>query len=318
MPGSESPASIFADDPEDLVRLLARRSRDPGPRPWLFHPRGIDWRWRSWSQAVDQIARAAEGARRFGTSDRLRGPDRLDADPVLVDLASVVAGLRAEPGPRRTGDEAPIWRRVEEQHRDEGRAASTGDVSPASGPVLPAMRGRLESWVPQVPEAPPRLGTFGWRSADGSPRAATWDDLRARAAELILRLEPDPRADPPILMATGRLDGLPERVLIATSLLLGASLALEPDPAALRMTARRLRPHVVLPPPGVLRELEGRPYRGWARRWNRLRAVLVPEDRARELADLRGTDGVSLPIVAAPWTSDEVFEGLDPRVPGSS
>ena len=101
--------------PPTLLSTLAARAASDPEDPWLFYRRGWDWRWRSWGQVADQVARGAEAL--AATEDAVAWSPKQDPDAVALSLVAQAAGSHPQ------------------------------TLSPSG---LPECRSRLESWQPRA------------------------------------------------------------------------------------------------------------------------------------------------------------------------
>jgi hypothetical protein len=232
-----------------VVAALGARAAETPEEPWLFHPDGWDWRWRSWGQVADQVARGAAAVRRSPPELRRVGcPERLDPDAVAAVLAVVAAGRTAVPG-------------------------GAGEVA------FPACRSRLDRWRPEVLEPASPAGAV--EVEDGE--TLTEVDLAAGAGSLAALLpEPlGPRSGArPILCAAPDLPLRVRWTLLAWSVQHAAAWALEPDPDAFLGAVLWVRPTVVVAGPGDLERLAAALGERRHRRHHRLRAVVVAQEGA--------------------------------------
>jgi len=234
---------------DGAVAGLAGRAADTPEEPWLFHPDGWDWRWRSWCQVADQAARgAAEVLRAPAELRRVGCPDRLDPDAVAAVLAVVAAGRTAVPG-------------------------GAGEVA------FPACRSRLDRWRPEV--LAPASSGGAVEVEDGE--TLTDADLAAGAGSLAALLPEELGTRPgarPILCAAPDLPLRARWTLLAWSVLHAAAWALEPDPDSFLGAVLWVRPTVVAVGPGGVDRLAAALGERRNRRHHRLRAVVVAGERA--------------------------------------
>jgi hypothetical protein len=197
----------------DLSAVLAAGAARHPHRPWIFFPEGWDWRWRSWSwAAVRADALAIQLAARTATlgipSWRGRvaaavGPpvDRLLLDLALQRLGAVVAG--------------------------GSPTATTVPTGAASYVVTPGPDGDLAVTATGAGE-PVEGGPGAQVLVGGQGRFVAAGELLEAAMVLDRRLAGRrPRREPvEVVVGTGELERLEERLVVAWSLVAGAALAL--------------------------------------------------------------------------------------------
>lgn len=254
------------------VAALARRAGSAPEDPWLFYRRGWDWRWRSWGQVADQVARGAATLRRspaLALPPRSRGDVRVafdgrqDPDAVAAGLAAQAAGATAVPrsvGPRRPLEVAVL----------EGG-------EPAVRLRLPACRSRLERWRPQA------LGLDA--AVAGAPDA---DEAERLASAL-----PPLGRGRPILCASAALDPRTIQTLQAWTMRMDAAWVLEPDPEAFAAAALWARPTLVVAPGRELESLASALCGRKHRRHRRIAAVVA----VGEAAGRREWEELGVPVV---------------------
>lgn len=284
--------------------LLRAAAREAGPLPWLIHPGGVDWRWRSWHQIEDQVARGARALRLFGAPETVDVPARLSPDGIAAAWASLVAGRRVRPVV-----DGPAALQGEGDPGGDGPAKtvrwSFASWGGADGPRLPGVRSRLENWVAETvdPGGDPPGSLVHRRPSVGSAVRLDWGELLRRADRLVEALKERSGGGRPIYLLGGRLDGLAEQVALIASVRSGAAVAVEPDGLAFPGSVASLRPRVVVAPPSLLEALPEVLSKRRVRRWSRLEAVVVPSSgRDQGLGFVRGDER----LLEGPWTLEEV------------
>ena len=234
-------AETAADSPPTTaLAALAAKAASVPEEPWLFYRQGWDWRWRSFGQAADQVAR---GAAALGDAPSVLGfRSRQDADAVAVVLAIQAAGRDADlASPPPT---IPDCR----SHLEEGppRLLSPGDASPAT----------LTLAAGSAPATPAEIFREAGRFDTGLP------SVRERW----------------ILCATPALTPRGLQVVLAWTLLAGAAWVLEPDSEAFHETVLWARPSIVVATAAELGRLSAALKDRRHRRHSRLRVTIDVAD----------------------------------------
>lgn len=272
-----------------LPSLLLAPVRRHGEEPALFHHGASGWRWRSWLQLADQVARGALALEECGAAPLLTFTPCFSADDLAVDLAVQAAGRTSAP----RAPEAP--------ERGAARVAVAGSATAEGVAVLlPAVRSRLERWRPAALD--PLAGEVAARGAvevvtAAGPRALGGAALR-RAAEAVGSLV-GPLAGRPIVALGVGLEAPAGRLAAAWGLAAGAALVLPPGPAELVPTVLWARPTVVVAAAQEVELLAAACEGRRLRRWSRLAAVLVAgaTDAAGEGAERLARRGVRLSVL---------------------
>ncbi len=272
----KSPTEI---DP--LPGLLARHAAATPQASWLFARATAGdhgWRWQSWSQVADRVARAAatledELGERSGA--RVGFQDRLDPDAVAARLAILAAGALPV-GDEESTENLDAWL---------GPAPAAGISTDAETPVieLPAVLSRLSRSRPvelPLPSAAGQVAPPPWSAVLASDRPASpkWHVWRFFTERWRGRHRP-------LVVASALLSPAARRALLAQVLADGAAWALEPDPDAFVPAVLWTRPTVVVGPGAELGLLALAFGRGAARRARRLRAVLVSDGASAEIVE---------------------------------
>jgi hypothetical protein len=218
------------DAPDSLPAVVARHAAAAPERPWLFAPRGGDWGWLAWGDAVRRIGAMAGtlAAADLPTGAAVAFLDVPRPETICLDLALQAAGLTAVPIARDVafGTHAALTA-VLQANGCVGWVGIRGE----QGPELPAgvtglrVPWELSSYPNSFSAAKTDLSHFG---------------LLAAAARLAAELPPDRRlgrSRREVLVFGGRLDDRDDRVLLTWALLAGAAVLLEPEPAAVIPTA---------------------------------------------------------------------------------
>ncbi len=291
-----------------VLAALAARAAAQSEEPWLFYRRGWDWRWRSWGQVADQVARSAATLRRSPALAGRSGPGRpgpsrpavrgafdgrQHPDAVAAGLAIQAVGATAVP--RSAGPLRPV----------EVAVLQGGD--PAVRLRLPICRSRLERWRPRALDleaAPAAALAFDPASATVSQQ-----QMDGEAERLALLL---PAAvGRPILCASAALDPRALQILLAWAARTGAAWILEPDAEAFPAAARWARPTLVVATGGELEGLAAALDGGKRRRHRRLAAVVaVGEPAGRE-----GWEELGVPVVE--WAPG-AWESIPGRLAGKT
>lgn len=282
-----------------LHSLLAERAATHSEEPWLFFRHDLHWRWLSWGQVADQVARgAAVLAGADGLGDR---PLAFACDPpvaaVAVDLALAAAGLagRAWPGEvgdaRRRAERSGFGGWIEVEAEDPPPATFTSSLPTFT---LPAARSRLRHWQPQTLaiDPPPREDDFTpW---------IRWHELLPPASERV------------IAHCGVGLEEPSARSLVAWSLLTGAALALPSPPGELLPDVLWTRPHLVLAPAAELSLLAVALKEQARARHRRLLAVVASD----QVEDGLAADWTTLGVALLPPPPELAGVPLPPARPG--
>ena len=241
------------------MHALVRWAAEQPHSPCLFVRDVPDWRWLSWRQLADQVARTVETL--ADAPDAVTFAGTMTPDAIAFDLAVLASQRASRPcadGPR-----------------------------PAPEPV----RGRLDRWQP---EALPLLSSPGvaWitRGDRSRPvRGAVWQTAVSDLAAIL-----GPARRPDVLVLGGSLAAPSVRLALAWAWHTGAPVVLEPDVEHLVAAVTWARPTVAwLRAEDVAPSLAALAGQG---RWRRCRALLVAgavDDAARRTAETLG-----IPLVA--------------------
>lgn len=250
---------------------LAARALEGPEEPWLFHRPEWTWRWRSYQQVADQVARGAAGLRTDRAAPtNLAVKVRQHPDAVANLLAIQAAGRipLAGAGP---GDEAPAdietWAEVASGVPEEGRRSY----------LLPRCHDALEVWQPLDLKPAGASGAFVMVNRERRT-VHTEDDLKGAALRLEATLEDLDLATSggrPILSTGPLLDPYHAQVVLTWCLWNAAAWVLEPAPEAFVAAVRWARPTVVMATVAEVLQLaaelgESRQVKRW-----RLRAVVA-------------------------------------------
>ncbi len=269
-----------------LAALAARAGSEP-EEPWFFYRKGWDWRWRSWGQVADLVAR---GAAVLGRSPASAGrPDpsrpgvrvafdgRQDPDAVAAGLAVQAAGATAVP--RSVGPLRPLEVEVLE------------GADPTVRLRLPACRSRLERWRPQALDLD--AAAAGALAVDPAGLAVSQQEVAAEAERLASRLPAPAAGRRPILCASPALDPRAFQILLAWTAGAGAAWVLEPEPEAFPATVRWARPILVVAPGRDAGPLASALGGRRQRRYRRLAAVVT----VGEVVGREGWEAAGVPVV---------------------
>ncbi len=291
MPASEAASAPAAT----VLGLLAERAATVPEEPWLFFRQGWDWRWRSYLQVADQVARGAE---RLGTEGPRRHAERetriacdggQDPDAVAAGLAIEAAGYLALP---IVGEAAPEAR-CDAVVTVGASPPASEDTTTAGRLLLPGCRSPLERWEPQ----PLRLDAVRATMAQGQ----AYRSAERLAAKLPANLSPSRRRrGRPILCAGTTPDFGARDVWLAWTLVADAAWVLLGEDDDFVMSVLWARPTVVAAEARRLERLAAALAQRRHRRRHRLRAVVVVGEEppaARPWDDLGVTlvAGISVP-----------------------
>ena len=309
------------DQPEDLggpalattaLWELSKRLDATPSDPWIFFRPSWRWRWRSWAEVADQMARGVVVLRRAAESapqeiESGAFADRRDPDALVTSLTLRAAGFRPRPvdveGNRPAAGSHPAAHLPARTLWVRGASGETSDpvaASPSPDPsagleevVLPAVRSRFETAPLESPDLPkgPNLDEPVPVSV-GKLVAG----LRASVAE------PSKRAARPILCAGPDLSSATFQALLVSTLASDAAWVLEADPDIFPAAASWARPTALVATPRqageVLDEL------GRSRRWRRLRQLwLLSSGASEDDASTIRTRCAELGVVAEPLPS---------------
>ncbi|MEM1202549.1 MAG: hypothetical protein AAGN66_04915 [Acidobacteriota bacterium] len=270
------------------VQLLIERAAAAPEHPWLFFRRGLDWRWLSYRQVADQVARSAKALRDWAEDMRAQGlqTPRVAVDPrplpdaLVATLSAATAGLEAEA------------------------------VDPASGVEVftpPAARSNLDRWEAEPLEPVTAIeGTESrlWFRDDGAPLRSVLPAGSVAAAEALTDTLPPPAGARPILMSGADLGAARLQALAAWTLSADAAWVLEPQKDAFAATVLWVRPtHLVA---------RGDDFEDLARDWDRRASK---QSRLVAVVTVVSEDG---PSATASETRFGVPEVPFPEPPGSS
>lgn len=232
---------------ENALDWLRTRAADRRFDPWLFSSEGIRWRWRSFEQVADHVARSRSSIERaVSASERTEGVafrGRRCPDSVAISLAIQAAGgaaVAVAPGQRAVslpaGPDRPPWVQIEGSPAPELATAPCCQVPPA--------RSGLETWTAESLAA-----GEGWVVVPG-PEGGRFSTAEIAAAAVFLenQLASFLRAVEisPVVLLGPSTDPLQAEILTAWTLLRGAPLVLEADADAVAATALWARPHLVV------------------------------------------------------------------------
>ncbi len=267
-----------------VLAALAERAAADGDEPWLFYRRGWDWRWRSWGQVADQVARGAATLRRSPALAARPGPGRPDPrvafdgrqhpDALAAGLAIQAAGATAVP--RSAGPLRPL------------EVAALEGGNPAVRLRLPICRSRLERWRPRALELETPVGGLAFDPAAAAVSQQQMDGEADRLASLL------PAATGrQILCASAALDPRALQVLVAWTASTGAAWILESDAEDFLAAARWARPTLVVATVGELEGLAAAFGGGKHRRYRRLEAIVA----VGEVAASEAWQELGVPVV---------------------
>jgi hypothetical protein len=198
--------------PEALWRWAAAAPEEP----WLFHPRGADWKWTS-------FAEIAAGTARLAASLTAAAPPGIEAvefgarpAPEIVALDIAIQGLGWTSRPAPAGEPVLLPARL--------------------AVALPPFERRRET---QAPPAPVAGGATVVREDGGELRLGQ-TELIAQALRLDGALPAAPRRD--VLVFHRPLVEPGARALLAWATLAGAALLLQPEPSHLAASVLWSRP----------------------------------------------------------------------------
>lgn len=272
-----------------LTALNARLDDAPND-PWLFWRPGWRWRWRSWGEVGDQVARGAEVIRRAADSaprgwGRLVFEPRPEPDTVALGLAIRAAGFDppsvvAEAVSMGVDGDPPWDVRVEVGEEDAGEARR--DAAGAPILVLPPCRSRFERVTPQRPALVVET------AADTTERRASPIEPAWATALLRVLEGRDGVGGRGIVAAGPELGSSTFWDLVDATAMTGAGWMLEGDPEIFPAAVAWARPTVLV---ARGRSLERAVEALAGRRLGRLRWVLIPPVEGGEAGDAAG--GVS-------------------------
>jgi hypothetical protein len=273
-----------------LAAVAGHAARLP-EEPALFHPDGLDVRWRSWRGLADQVAGGVAALRRVlegaGSGADEGGPAvalswRCHPDAVAAWLAIHGAGARPVPviSPAEAVDAVcAAWLLQPEERPPVFEGAGGGREAPVEVVSLPpaAVPGErrrgtpapLPPWSDGSGESGPKAGPEPGSLAARIECAAASSEAAGRAqrpgAREIVLAHLDLNRD---LQDGSRRSG--DEALLSWALITGAALLLEPDPRAVAGSAAWARPTLVAAGAQPLAELvrwlrgrEGRPGPRW-------------------------------------------------------
>lgn len=255
-----------------LPSALADHAAATPEEPWLFARADDDWRWRSWNQVADQVARGAAELCRLEPAVRVAGADLLHPEAVALALAVQAAG---------------------------GVAVPAGAGDPAI--VLPPVRSRLSRWTPELDAL--RHTNPDALAFPGRTHRDLWEAASAWSARF-----PPPRGRP-IVLASPEIGRVHRQVLLAWTLATGAAWVLEDDPIAFLPAVLRNRPTRVVAPGADLALLATALRERRHRRWHRLEAVGVTDDASAELYLADAWDALGVPVASL---AETMTQGADP------
>lgn len=258
--------------------------------PWVFYPHGPDWRWRSWKQVADQVARGAAQLGDLPPGSRVGFHARPTPDALAADLAIQTAGLVAVP---IAAPQAAAARQAAIHHHCTRWLTTPEAPLPASLPVawedvaledgaLPAVRPPWArgAWQEVAPPAAPAALVAAWQDQPCLLPAAAL----AAAVEALASQVPSAPIRHVLLTASG-LDTLSGRLVVAWTLATGAALVVEAEPERLPASLQWTRSTLVEVGAGDLSAVA----KAAARikpRWQRLRAVLTAAEQPAAPAGL--------------------------------
>lgn len=249
--------SLLASDPlgvgrppgKNALDWLRARAVDQRFDPWLFFSQGIRWRWRSFEQVADHVARVRSSIESAvsasGPTDGVAFRGRRGPDSVAISLAIQAAGetamavLPGQPLASLASGSALPWVQTEETPRDQP------DTAQARFEV-PAARSDLEAWTAEPLEA-----GGGWIAATaGNERVSRFssEEIAAAAVALDGTISPFLREVeiPPVVLLGPSADPWQAEIFLTWTLSRGFPVVLEPDSDAVAATALWARPHLVL------------------------------------------------------------------------
>ena len=266
---SHAPEKLSGGVAAGALETLAARAREYPEEPWLFHRPGWTWKWWSYAQVADQVARAAAGLR----AD-LEAPEHLAVhahqhpDSLALALALQASGRVPVMLETRSQDLPPDvsgW----------ADAAEGVPEGPAGRPLLPSCRSRLESWHPQALRSAGAAGTLAsMRGRDLVHHSA--DEVLATAHRLtaFCGSAAAEAAGERAILATGpALSPFDTQAVLTWTLWSAAAWVLEASPEAFAAAVRWARPTVVIASPEELEQLAAEV--GERRRWRRSRLGVV-------------------------------------------
>ncbi len=250
-----------------LPQALWHWARETPEEPWLFHPRGADWKWLSFAEVAAGTSRLASALAAAAQSrvERVEFGARPTPDGVALDLAVQGLGWTSGPG-------------------DEGATV----LLPAGIAVtLPALAPGRRTRATPLPSAPSGAGPAVVRDEVGERRVGQ-EELAALAAGIDAALPPAGARD--VVVFQRPLCEPGARALLAWATCSGAALLLQPDPAQLAASVLWSRPTVVA---GRAAELAG------------VRAALAGhEPRPERLRRRRGPLGRLRAVIALDAAAD--------------
>lgn len=303
---------------QNALHWLHQRAGDHREDPWLFFTRGLRWRWRSFLQVADHVARASSSLQNAVSAPHLsagvafRG--RCCPDSITLSLAIQTIGGAAvsrsapdlaAPPPGREGP-CPIWAEV------EGRKEQAGLPEGCQKVVVPAVRSLLESWVEEVlPESDggsvAGSGRHGGEPGEGKKSFSSREiAMAAQALENIVGPVVAPglrRGQRPVVLIGPSADTLQAEIFVAWTLLRGAALVLEPQSDAVAATALWARPHLVLASSSALERLAQLLGQRFHLTHHRLRALINTDLEASSAVARLRWEAASVPMFRWPDAS---------------
>ena len=293
--------------------LLAARCRTQAPEPWLFFRRGWKWRWASYGQIADQLARGLRVIRQAATSapDGVRWGTHGMQQPDAVALACLLIEVDGTLHVRRPKTDGSQPTLAGEGGKTAYWVDAVADVpGEADGPESPQEVGHLR--VPTVAgqldrrplealeEASLQPGGMSWLEDDDGSRW-TLPELRDRARRLAATLAEGHRPQEasswlgrwrarrrlphrPIVCVSPALSPVDLLVVAWSTLALDAVWILEPQGDAFLPTVDWVRPTVVVTDPEHEEELHRRLV-ALPRGHRRLRTVLSWPSGASDAID---------------------------------
>src|SRR6202521_1097347 len=287
---------------QSLPAALEHQAACDPESPFLFWPEGWNWRWWSWRQTAEMVARWTAPLAGLPPAAGVAFAGDSYPQAIALDLAVQSAGLTPVPlglggvggvgggagGPEQ-GVESPRQAAARaggvawlEAIAGEARVTRL-DESPAGAAPAAGVSGKVPA-APTGSIAGLAAGAAGMLVAAGSGagRRLSQAELMAAVAQVERAIaSPAGRRgdsrDRQILVAGGPLREWPGRLLAAWAVVAGAALVLETDPARRLGTVLWARPTVFHGTAAELAALRQQVETArWPRRWHRLRRLPAP------------------------------------------
>lgn len=292
-----------------ILKALAGRAREMPEEPWLFHRPGWTWRWRSYGQVADQVARGAEVLdREPEVAPSLAFHARQHPDALAIALAILASG-RVPVASSETGGLLPDgvdgWAGVTEPGVREPGVREPGVTEPGveSGPQsysMPHCRSGLEVWTPTPLKLGPRPTEALASVHKGRMEILPWAELRAitgRLKEALDEVDLEASGGRAILATGPSLDPFHLHAVLHWCLGSSAAWVLEDHGEAFGATVKWARPTVVVASGEELERLAKEVGERRTRRHLRLRAVVGLGGEAVTLKTRKHWEALEVPLI---------------------